>query len=190
MFTQGTKHLGIWRAGHPSLNRHTGRPTQAILLAYGFCAFLTWFIFIITLKIRGEFFLVESLSVPLHSIAADGGGGGGASHVPSPESTSLAIRPSGSKGQLRVILDTGDTFLIPQERSAFESYLVKRAERIELSAMLSKSAGAGRSTAVFWVDEAVSLSDASTLARLVVRTGYDTIQYAVSSAHNAAAEAH
>jgi hypothetical protein len=179
MFTQGTRQFGTWRAGHPSLNRHTGRPTQAILLAYGFCAFLTWFIFIITLKVRGEFFLIESLNFPLHSIAAEGA----ASQVPSPESTSIAIRTDAATSQLRVVFDTGETFLIPSQQNAFEKQLVERANRIELTSMLSKRATVGRSTAVLWVDQSVALASVTPIAKTVVRNGFDTLQYAVSQAY-------
>lgn len=176
MFTQGTRQFGTWRSGHPSLNRHTGRPTQAILLAYGFCAFLTWFIFIITLKVRGEFFLIESLNFPLHSIEAQGS----ASQVPSPEATSIAIRPDRATSQLRVVFDTGETFLIPSQQNAFEKHLLERANRIELTSMLSKRVSVGRSTAVLWVDQSVALASVTPIAKAVVRTGFDTVQYAVS----------
>lgn len=186
MFTQGTRQFGTWRSGHPSLNRHTGRPTQAILLAYGLCAFLTWFIFIITLKVRGDFFLIESLSLPLHSISTVGS----ASQVPSPNSTSIAIRHDEATAQMRIIVDTGETFLFPSQQKAFEKYLEKRAEQIELSALLSKRMIPGRSTAVFWVDDKLALSSVSAIANVAVRIGFDTIQYAVSPASHDAAEAH
>ncbi len=187
MFTEGTRQFGTWRSGHPSLNRHTGRPTQAILLAYGFCAFLTWFIFIITLKVRGEFFLIESLSFPLHTIAADGS----ASQVPSPNSTSIAIRPDAATSQLRVILDTGETFLIPSQQTAFEKHLEQRASQIEFTTLLSKRPVAGRSTAVLWIDQSVALSSVAPIAKAFVRSGFDTIQYAVSPVSGrAAGEAH
>ncbi|MEY2987491.1 MAG: hypothetical protein RJB13_1012 [Pseudomonadota bacterium] len=182
MFTQGTRQFGTWRAGHPSLNRHTGRPTQAILLAYGFCAFLTWFIFIITLKVRGEFFLIESLGFPLHSISAEGS----PSQVPSPNSTSIAIRSDSASSQLRVILDTGETFLIPSQQVAFENHLESRANQIELTSMLSKRPVAGRSAVVLWVDKSVALSSVSPIAKTIVRTGFDTVQYAVSQVNSGA----
>ena len=187
MFTQGTRHFGTWRSGHPSLNRHTGRPTQAILLAYGFCAFLTWFIFIITLKVRGEFFLVESLNFPLHGISAQGS----PSQVPSPNSTSIAIRPTAVSSQFRIIFDTGETFLVPSQQKEFEKHLEKRASQIELTTMLSKRAELGRSTAVLWIDRSVALSSVSSVAKTFVRTGFDTIQYAVSKVSGSAeGEAH
>jgi len=39
------------------------------LLSYGLCAFVTWLIFILTLKLRGEFFLVETMNLPLHFVS-------------------------------------------------------------------------------------------------------------------------
>ncbi|NBO37755.1 hypothetical protein EBU99_04130 [bacterium] len=175
MFTQGTKQFGTWRVGHPSLSRHTGRPTQAILLAYGFCAFLTWFIFILTLKIRGEFFLIESLHVPLHKVVSSA-----AKPMPAvPTGLSLAIRPTGAANSLRVIFDTGQVFELPREAEALNEFLADRIEDMELSALIRKKISSGFGTAVLWVDAAVPLAQVQPLANSLVRFGFDTLRYAV-----------
>jgi hypothetical protein len=187
MFTQGTKHFGTWRVGHPSLNRHTGRPTQAILLAYGFCAFLTWLIFILTLKIRGEFFLIEGLNLPLHDSPVQF-----TKPLPvRPVGLSLAVRAVRESGKARVVFDTGESFLLPDEKPLVVVFLEKRAEQMELSAMLRKKISPGMSSAVLWVDKNVPLESVQPLAKSLVNVGFDTLNYAVTGQRkNRQMEAH
>lgn len=177
MFTQGTKSFGVWRAGHPSLDRHSGRPTQAILLAYGFCAFLTWFIFILTLKIRGDFFLIESMNLPLHSVSD----GELQPSRPRPVGLSVAVRDIGVANTFRVIFDTGESFVFPQDKNLVNNFLERRADQMELSAMLRKSASPRLSTAVLWVDRLVPLQQVQPLAKTLVQVGFDNLSYAVAA---------
>jgi hypothetical protein len=186
MFTEGTRQFGIWKVGHPSKSRHSGRPTQAILLAYGFCAFLTWFIFIFTLKIRSDFFLVESLSLPLHTVTS----GYRAKSVTYPASLTLGVRPSGIEGKQRIIFDSGHSFLFPDERTQLETAIRNRVSDIELTALLKKKLSAGLGTVDVWVDRRVSLKEVQPLAKTLVRSGFDTLRYAVDSSAQKPAEAH
>ncbi|MEN9530096.1 MAG: hypothetical protein RI932_1969 [Pseudomonadota bacterium] len=175
MFTEGSKQFGVWRGGHPSLNRHVGRPTQALLLAYGLCAFLTWMIFILTLKIRGEFFLIESMNLPLHTVS-------GESAKPMPMRSvglSIAIRSTAVPGNSRVIFDTGESFLLPEEKSVVREFLDRRVESMELSAMLRKKIIPGLGTVVLWVDKGVTLESVQPLAKDLISVGFDTLNYAV-----------
>ncbi|MBM3382169.1 MAG: hypothetical protein FJY29_06995 [Betaproteobacteria bacterium] len=184
MFTEGSRQFGVWRGGHPSLNRHAGRPTQALLLAYGLCAFLTWMIFILTLKIRGEFFLIESMNLPLHAVS-------GESAKPMPMRSvglSLAIRSTAVQGQSRVVLDTGESFLIPEDKKALREFLNQRVESMELSAMIRKKIMPGLGTVVLWVDKGVTLESMQPLAKDLVSLGFDTLNYAVDIHKPAATE--
>jgi hypothetical protein len=186
MFTEGSRQFGVWRGGHPSLNRHSGRPTQALLLAYGICAFLTWMIFILTLKIRGEFFLIESMHLPLHMVS-------GESAKPMPARSvglSIALRSTAVPGQSRVVFDTGESFLFPDEKAVLKSFLNQRVESMELSAMLRKKIMPGLGTAVIWVDKGVTLESVQPLARDLISVGFDTLNYAVDIQKPSAPEKH
>lgn len=175
MFTEGTRQFGVWRMGHPSVRRHTGRPTQAILLAYGFCAFLTWFIFILTLKIRGEFFLIEGMHLPLHKVNAEVLSVG----VQSSGSLSLAVRSERNPSVVRVIFDSGQTVLLPEQMHLLEALLAERVKNIELTAMLKKRMTVGLGVADLWVDEKIQLNALQPLVNILVKSGFDTIRYAV-----------
>lgn len=177
MFTEGTRQFGIWKVGHPSVSRHTGRPTQAILLAYGFCAFLTWFIFILTLKVRGDFFLVESMHIPLHKVES----GVLAPAQATPSSVTLAIRPVENNNSIYVIFDSGQTFAFPEQLDSIEDFLKERVEEIELTAFLKKKMTPGLGVVDLWVDQRVAMSSVQPLANLLVRLGFDTLRYAVQS---------
>jgi hypothetical protein len=155
-------------------------------MAYGFCAFLMWFIFILTLKIRGDFFLIESLNVPLHQVTSEYV----VKSLRSPSSLSLAVRPAGVDGKQRAVLDSGHSFLIPDELAEFESTLQKRVSDIELTALLKKRLIAGLGTADVWVDRSVSLTDVQPLAKSLVRSGFDTLRYAVDSSKQIQSGAH
>jgi hypothetical protein len=172
--------------GHRSASRHSGRPTQAILLAYGFCAFLTWFIFIITLKIRGDFFLVESLRVPLHHVTSEYS----AKNVTHPASITLAVRPAETDGKQRIFLDSGHSFLLPDQKVQFESMIRRRVGDIELTALLKKQLSAGLGTAELWVDNRVAFRDVQPLAKTLVQSGFDTLRYAVDSSNQSRNGAH
>ncbi|NBW80994.1 hypothetical protein EBR21_04490 [bacterium] len=186
MFTQGTKQFGIWRTGHPSVARHTGRPTQAILLAYGFCAFLTWLIFILTLKIRGDFFLVESMEFPLHKVTAE-------SFSPQPATPvglTLAVRRANETGSMRIVFDSGEAFLWPAQSAMVEQFLRNRVDDIELSALLRKRVSPGIGTADLWVDAQVPMSLVQPFARILVDLGFDTLRYAVDTGGSGRRESH
>lgn len=175
MFTEGTRQFGVWKIGHPSVKRHTGKPTQAILLAYGFCAFLTWFIFILTLKVRGEFFLIESMHLPLHRVNTD---------VlqlkeQSPSSLTIAVRAEKNDSAMRVIFDTGQSIRMPEQMPLLDKLLAERVKDIEMTALLKKKLTAGLGVADLWVDERIPLNSIQPLADLLVKSGFDTIRYAV-----------
>ncbi|MEN9808856.1 MAG: hypothetical protein RLZZ488_423 [Pseudomonadota bacterium] len=175
MFTEGTRQFGVWKIGHPSVKRHTGRPTHAILLAYGFCAFLTWFIFILTLKVRGEFFLIESMHLPLHRVNTDVLQVKGQS----PSSLTLAVRAERNDSTLRVIFDSGHSVRLPEQLPLLDKLVADRVKDIELTALLKKKMTAGLGVADLWVDEKIPLNSIKPLADLLVKSGFDTIRYAV-----------
>jgi hypothetical protein len=178
MFTQGTKQFGIWKIGHPSGSRYSGRPTQSLLLAYGCCTFITWLILILSLKVRGEFFLIESLNVPLHRTTA---GVIPKSEAP-PASVSVVVRPA-ERGNhsLRLIFDDGQTFFVPEEISAAEKYLRTRVDAIELGAMLKKVVSPHLGTVDFWVDQRTSMQAVQPVSKLFVQLGFDTVRYVVDA---------
>jgi hypothetical protein len=177
MFTEGTRQFGTWKIGHPSVRRYTGRPTQALLLSYGLCAFVTWLIFILTLKVRGEFFLIESMNLPLHSVSSKV-----AQAKPVGEaSLSLALQAIGKEGEFRVVFDTGDSFLIPTQRDRFANYLSRRTADMELSALIQKQVGLGFGTAILWVDRRLAFDAVAPVSEELVRVGFDTLAYAVEA---------
>ena len=186
MFTEGTKQFGIWRAGHPSLNRYAGRPTQAILLAYGFCAFLTWLIFILTVKIRGDFFLIESMNIPLHSVVMNSV----EPVAPFNSALSLAVREAGEAGKSRLVFDTGESFLIPDEQESVKKFIEARVDQIELTALLKKELSPHLGRAVLWVDRRVPLESVRPLTRSLVNAGFDRLSFAVSAKNPEQTEAH
>lgn len=175
MFTQGTKQFGIWRTGHPSVARHAGRPTQAILLAYGFCAFLTWMIFILTLKIRGDFFLIESMNLPLHQVAEKGA----MKQESIPVGMVLAIRPTQDPASMKIVFDSGESFLWPSGSAQVEQFLRKRIGDIELIALLRRKVTPGMGVVDLWVDSRIPMSQVQPFAGSLVRLGFDTLRYAV-----------
>lgn len=175
MFTEGTRQFGIWKIGHPSTSRYSGRPTQAILLAYGFCAFLTWFIFIVTLKIRGEFFLIEGMNLPLHRVAQRSD----ARSEFGPSSLTLAVRPLAEGENIGVVFDSGHAFIFPRDADDLNNHLESRVREIELSALLRKKISPGIGTVDLWVDERIALASVRPLEKILVRNGFDTLRYAV-----------
>jgi|1048.fasta_scaffold105386_2 hypothetical protein len=185
MFTQGTKQFGIWRTGHPSVARHAGRPTQAILLAYGFCAFLTWLIFILTLKIRGDFFLIESMEIPLHKVTTQS-----FSAQPAvPVGLTLAVRRA-EEDSMKIVFDSGESFDWPSETVMVEKFLRNRVQDIELSALLRRRVNPGMGIADVWVDAQVPMSRVQPLARILVELGFDTLRYAVDAGDAGRRESH
>ncbi|MEY4065250.1 MAG: hypothetical protein RIR26_1458 [Pseudomonadota bacterium] len=178
MFTEGTRQFGTWKNGHPSVRRYTGRPTQALLLSYGLCAFVTWLIFILTLKLRGEFFLVESMNLPLHFVS----GSAAQAKLEGEAGVSLALQATGKNDGFRVVFDTGESFLMPEESTLLSSYLTKRTEAMEVSAILQKRVSAGFGTAALWVDRRISFDSVAPVSDALVRSGFDTLAYAVESA--------
>lgn len=177
MFTQGTRQFGVWKMGHPSVSRYAGRPTQALLLAYGVCAFLTWFLFILTLKIRGDFFLVESMNLPLERVDAPPQSGKTATRG----SLTIAIRPENDGRDVRAVIDSGESFFLPGDLPAMETFLRQRVNEIELVALLRREISPGIGTADLWVDRRVGATVLQPLTNLLVSLGFDTLRYAVDA---------
>lgn len=180
MFTEGTRQFGVWKSGHPSTKRYFGKPTQALLLAYGFCAFLVWIMFILILKVRGEFFLIESLKVPLHRVSLQRQ----TIEQQHTSAVSMAVRRGHDASSLHVIFDSGELFRLPADYKEVEKFLITRASEIELTALLKKKLSPGCATADVWVDQHVPIKDARPLADLLVRVGFDTLRFAVDTQSN------
>jgi hypothetical protein len=102
----------------------------------------------------------------------------------------LAVRPAETDGKQRIFLDSGHSFLLPDQKVQFESMIRRRVGDIELTALLKKQLSAGLGTAELWVDNRVAFRDVQPLAKTLVQSGFDTLRYAVDSSNQSRNGAH
>ena len=60
MFTHATKKFGVWKEENENNVMRYKINSRQIVFALGMAAFISWILFIITIRVRQEFFLIES----------------------------------------------------------------------------------------------------------------------------------
>lgn len=173
MFTHATRHFGIWRENHVGRRRFAGNPTANFVVALGMACFVSWLIFFLILKIRVEFFLVESASFPL----AEAPEGMAGLHKAVPVALVAAVLP-GENGETHVVLGEGKHFVLPDEQLNLTDYLRTRQRRIELQTMVTKSFSPAVSRVQIWAARSLPASSLEMAAGVFVQAGFDGIELA------------
>lgn len=180
MFTQATRHFGVWKAGHGSRARYAGQPTFGVILALSMCAFVGWLAFFLCLKIRGEMFLLETARLNLARVegGALGRGDSGILGDARPSAFSLGLHKT-AEGAVRVIFDSGETFSFPAEKARMLAYLAGRMDIIELTGMISLSADDALRRVQIWPDARLSSAELSDVLSSLTMFGFDDFDIAL-----------
>lgn len=175
MFTVATRHFGVWRENHVSRRRYAGSPTYGLAFALGVGAFVAWLVLFLVLKIRTEFFLVESAPFPLVELQ-----GSESSLSPAqPVSLVAALLPGENPGTVHLVFGEGQHFLFPEERETLLKFLSERQKRIEYLSMLTLSLSPAVSRVQLWPARGVGGAELEKVVALFSRFGFDAVDVAV-----------
>ena len=176
MFTLATQQFGTWRENHPIRRRFAGKPTGGFVLALSAAALVSWMVFFIIWKVRGDFYLVENSLVPLVEVSATTPG----LLSNRPAAISLAITSSaGEASEASLLFDNGRVFRFPSDEKEISRYLDERIDTIEYIAMLTMHAGDAVSRAQIWPDKNLSPQTLNALLKLLANKGFDDFDIAV-----------
>lgn len=177
MYTAGTSKFGIWKHTHRSQRRLAARHSYSLVLALGTSAFISWLIFFLTFKIRGEFYFFETSNLDIPAAAIPG-----EHHVYFPYRQPAAAVGiiENSEGKVSLIFDDGRIFAYPTERNELERYVKERSRRLELITMITKSNSRTIGRVQFWVEREVSFAIFHEILDLFSHFGFDDFDLALT----------
>lgn len=177
MFTRATKEFGIWRKGSGKRGARAGTPTYSLILALGVCAFVSWFIFFIVFKIRGEFYFFETsqLDIPVASHEID------QSVYFSYRSPAAAVGIiEDDEGRISLVFDDGRVFRYPSQKNDLKLYVRERSKKLELMTMITKVPSRTIGRIQFWVEREVAFQVFHEILGLFTQFGFDDFDLALT----------
>lgn len=176
MYTQATKSFGSWRPDHRSRARNGTSATYVLVLSMGILAFVSWFMFFIVFKIRGDFYFFETsqMQLPISNPKF----GSAAVHEHRPPSTALGILRDQS-GRLSLLFEDGKVFRYPDQSKDVESYLKLKAQKLEFTAMLTKSPSRTIGRVQVWADQSTNFVTVRDVFAMLARFGFDEFDFAM-----------
>jgi hypothetical protein len=143
----------------------------------GMLAFVAWLTFFLVFKIRGDFYFFETseLNIP------DATGFKETTLVRTHRTPAAAVGVMrNASGQLNLIFDDGKTFLFPQQKALLERHVKKRAQRLELTAMLTKSPTRTIGRMQIWADASISFAVIREVMVVFTHMGFDEFDFAMT----------
>jgi hypothetical protein len=178
MFTQATKKFGVWKEEKENNLIRYRINSRQIIFALSMAAFISWISFIIAIKVRQEFFLIESAPktyMKLNSIKNINTG-----FFFKERKSALAVYISMDKSNnIKVIFDSGKGFILPNQAASFLDYFEDRRQNIMLTSMLMRIEDRSISRIKIWTDTSVSFKNVRYIVKIFSQFGYDDFDIAV-----------
>lgn len=177
MYTRASRNFGIWRSTHSSQKLRSGSQSYLLVLGFGICAFVSWFVFFIVFKIRGEFYFFETsnLDIPVATQMAS-------EHLyfkyRNPAAAVGIIEDE--EGGISLIFDDARVFSYPAQRRDLEVYVRDRSKKLELITMLTKSPSRTIGRVQFWVERDVHFKIFHEIVNVFSQFGFDDFDLALT----------
>jgi hypothetical protein len=175
MFTQATRAFGVWKSTHASQARRGANPGMSMLVAFGMCAFVCWLVFVLTLKLRGEFYVLENAGLKLETRNA---------HDPllqdaRPAALRFGVRDLQGSDDLQIVFESGQTLRFPSQETAMKTIMKSRVREMEITGLLTLIASPAISRVQIWPEAQVPSFKVSRLLKTLVDFGFDDFDIAV-----------
>ena len=178
MFTQATKKFGVWKEERVNNIIRYKVTSRQIMFSLSMAAFISWISFIIAIKIREEFFLIES--APKTYMKLDNIKNINTGFFFKERKSALAIYISMDKSNnLRVVFDSGKDFTLPSQAASFLDYFEDRRQNIMLTSMLMRIEDRSISRIKIWTDKSISFKNLKYIIKIFSQFGYDDFDIAV-----------
>lgn len=177
MFTRATRNFGVWRADHPATLGQGLGSSFTLVLAMATLAFAAWLTFFLVFKIRGDVYFFETSNIEIPDATEFKG-----SQIlqnPRPAAVTVGILRNRS-GQVTLLFDDGRSFHYPSQHKMVATYMRKRAQQLELTAMLTKSTSSSIGRMQIWSEKSLSFSVLQELTQVFSRMGFDEFDVAMT----------
>lgn len=140
-------------------------------------AFVVWLIFLISVKVRQEFFAIETSSIELFD--AENVKANALSPERSAALSAVILKNSEEQRSLKVIFSTGQGFDLPKQAESFEKFIEKKKNNILLTALLVRVKDPSVSRVKLWKEDQVSFQDMRLVMNIFSKFGFDDFDLAV-----------
>jgi hypothetical protein len=180
MFTRATKNFGVWKETRKSTQKNYRIMSKNFLFSLGVLSFTIWLCFVIMIKIKQEFFFIESSSKNFRKINNIEKMTPGF-FFPERKSALSIFLSIDKKNNLILFFDTGKGFSLPNQEKNFLEYLKIRNEHILTNYMLLRMEDPSISRIKIWADKSVSFKTLNYIVKIFSKYGYDDFDFAIES---------
>ncbi|MES2614012.1 MAG: hypothetical protein V4591_01200 [Bdellovibrionota bacterium] len=175
MFTTATKNFGVWKEDKKANKISYALTFQQFLFSLSVMAFIVFLAFIVVVKIRQEFFLIESSPVELFKDKS-------IDHnffIPERKAAVSIFIKKEKNNLLHIYFESGESFLIPQDSKDFISYLKKRQKNIIYMAMVLRINDEQNSRVRVWPEKNITFEDIRLIMKIFSQYGFNSFDFGV-----------
>lgn len=175
MFTLATKKFGVWKEERRVNKLSYYLNSIQFVVALSIMAFVMFLTFMVVVKIRQEFFFIESAPVFLFKDKSID------SSFLIPERASainIFVKKNENKA-MKIYFEDGYDYLIPNESKEFVEYLEKRRRNIIYMAMVMRLNSEQNSRVKIWTEKNISFEDVRFLMKIFSQYGFDSFDFSV-----------
>ncbi|APJ04918.1 hypothetical protein [Silvanigrella aquatica] len=178
MFTFATKKFGVWKEERASNVIRYEINSRQIIFALGMAAFMSWISFIIAIKVREEFYMIESAPhsyMKLNSLKILD-----TEFFFNERKSAITIFITLDKNNnIKIVFDSGKSFIIPFQAAEFLDYFEERRQNIMLTSMLMRIEDRSISRIKIWPDKNINFKNIRYIIKIFSQFGYDDFDIAV-----------
>ncbi|BBH54489.1 hypothetical protein [Fluviispira sanaruensis] len=178
MFTRATKKFGVWKEERESSKIFYLVTSRHFFFSLAIAAFVSWIIFLITIKVRQEFYVMESTTRTFTKFKNLKKINPGFYFTERRSALSILLILDKESG-FKIFFDTGKSFYLPKQANEFLMYLEERRQNIMLTSMLMRIEDRSISRVKIWSDNNVSFKDIRYIMKLFSQYGYDDFDFVV-----------
>lgn len=178
MFTHATQGFGVWRDHRRERQPDAKIQGSVVLAALGFIAFFVLLVFIVVVKMRQEFFLIQSSPFTLSQSNTPSNTYPGFLFPERSAAIQVFVQKQEDQG-IRLHFDDGAQFTLPHDTQQVLSYVQTRQHRIVLTGLLMRTNQSENDRVQLWMGEGITLAEVKKVMALFARYGFHTFDCAV-----------
>lgn len=178
MFTHATKKFGVWKEDRANNVITYKLISRQFLFSLSMAAFISWIFFIISIKVREEFFLFESASktfIKFSDIKNNNNG----FFIPERKAAISIYLTMDKTNNIKIIFEGGKSFILPNQASNFLEYFEEKRRNIMLTSLIMRSNDPSISRVKIWTDNSLSFKNVKYIIKIFSQFGYDDFDIAV-----------
>jgi len=173
MFTTLSKNFGIWRENHTSQIGYPYKFLQLFTFSVFISSFILGLLVIVALKIKNDFFLIQSSRIELHAMP-------NSSNLFSNRNSAITLALITSDKGTQIIFDEGYSFIYPEHTDKIKKYLLTRKLNFEYTFLLAKTPIEFAKRAQIWPHREISFNTLQEILALLTLSGFDDFDIAVT----------